>query len=105
MAPGLDADRRYVRFAGDSRHPRRRRPEDHAPGPDRGGREISRYFHFKPIWQRAIIVAAGPIANFLLAITIFAALLMALGEWVVPARIAVVEPNTAAAAAGFKPAT
>lgn len=98
----------YVRFAGD---------ENAASIPDAEdlktmrqdliaqgrGAEIDRYFHFKPIWQRAVIVAAGPIANFLLAITIFATLLMTFGEWVVPARIAVVEPNTAAAAAGFKP--
>jgi len=97
----------YVRFAGD---------ENAASIPDADdlaamrkdlvdhGRaaEIPRYFHFKPIWQRSIIVAAGPIANFLLAIAIFASLLMAFGEWVVPARIAVVEPGTAAAAAGFR---
>ena len=98
----------YVRFAGDDNAASIPDAEDLktmrqdliAEG---RGAEISRYFHFKPIWQRAIIVAAGPIANFLLAIAIFASLLMALGEWVVPARIAVVEPNTAAAAAGFRP--
>lgn len=66
------------------------------------GAEIDRYFHFKPIWQRATIVAAGPIANFLLAIAIFASLLMAFGEWVVPPRVASVEPGTAAEAAGFR---
>src|SRR5579875_3798541 len=26
-----------------------------------------RYFHFKPVWQRALVVAAGPAANFLLS--------------------------------------
>jgi regulator of sigma E protease len=98
----------YVRFAGDDNAASIPDAEDLkvmrqdliAEG---RGAEISSYFHFKPIWQRAMIVAAGPIANFLLAIVIFATLLMSFGEWVVPARIAVVEPNTAAAAAGFRP--
>ncbi len=97
----------YVRFAGDDNAASIPDAEDLktmrqdliAQG---RGAEISRYFHFKPIWQRAIIVAAGPIANFLLAIAIFASLLMALGEWVVPARVSVVEPGTAAEAAGFR---
>jgi len=98
----------YVRFAGDDNAASIPDAEDLKTmrqdliAQGRAG-EIDRYFHFKPIWQRAVIVAAGPIANFLLAITIFATLLMAFGEWVVPARIAIVEPNTAAAAAGFKP--
>jgi len=30
--------------------------------------------HFKPVWQRAFIVAAGPLANFALAIVLFAVL-------------------------------
>jgi len=97
----------YVRFAGD---------ENAASIPDaedlktmrrdlieqgRGG-EIDRYFHFKPIWQRAFIVAAGPAANFILAITIFATLLMSLGELVLPFRVETIQPNSAAAAAGFQ---
>jgi regulator of sigma E protease len=97
----------YVRFAGDDNAASIPDAEDlKAMRQDliaQGrGAEISRYFHFKPIWQRAIIVAAGPVANFLLAIAIFASLLMALGEWVVPARVSVVEPGTAAEAAGFR---
>ena len=98
----------YVRFAGDDNAASIPDVEDLA-GMRRElvsqgrGEEIERYFHFKPIYQRAIIAAAGPIANFLLAITIFAVLLSALGEWVVPARIATVVPNSAAMAAGFQP--
>lgn len=97
----------YVRFAGD---------ENAASIPDAEdlkamrrklvseGRadEISRYFHFKPIWQRAIIVAAGPFANFLLAIAIFAALLMSLGDLVLPFRVASINAGSPAAEAGFK---
>jgi regulator of sigma E protease len=62
-----------------------------------------RYFHFKPVWQRALIVAAGPVANFILSIGIFAALLGVLGELVVPPRVAGVVPGSAAERAGFQP--
>jgi len=96
----------YVKFAGD---------ENAASLPDheelealraevtaREGEEaVNRYFHFKPLWQRAIIVAAGPIANFLLTISIFAVLLMTIGERVAPVRIAEVTPGSAAEQAGF----
>lgn len=97
----------YVRFAGD---------ENAASIPDadelktlrreiaarEGPRAVGRYFHFKPIWQRAIIVAAGPVANFILAIALFAGILMAFGHDMIPARVAEVAPNSAAAAAGFR---
>ncbi len=36
-------------------------------------------FHAKPVWQRSAVVAAGPIANFILAIAIFAGLNLAVG--------------------------
>ena len=36
-------------------------------------------FHAKPVWQRSAVVAAGPIANFMLAIAIFAGLNLAVG--------------------------
>lgn len=63
---------------------------------------LRRYFHFKPLWQRAIIVAAGPVANFLLAIAIFAVLLMTVGETLQPARVDAVRPGSPAAEAGFQ---
>lgn len=62
----------------------------------------SRYFQFKPIWQRAIITGAGPFANFVLAITLFAILLGAFGEPMLPARINGVEAGSPAASAGLK---
>jgi regulator of sigma E protease len=37
------------------------------------GQRSATNFHGKPVWQRASVVVAGPVANFLLAITIFAA--------------------------------
>jgi regulator of sigma E protease len=98
----------YVRFSGD---------ENAASIPDSDdltamrqrlveegrGAEINRYFHFKPIWQRAIIVAAGPAANFLLAIAIFAAIYGAHGETVLPFRAEAIMPGSPAAQAGFLP--
>jgi regulator of sigma E protease len=97
----------YVKFAGD---------ENAASIPDEaelenlrreiaardGQAALDSYFHFKPAWQRAIIVVAGPGANFILAIALFAALLMAFGREELPARVAQVLPNSAAAAAGFR---
>jgi len=61
-------------------------------------------FFFKPVRQRAAIVAAGPIANFLLAIVIFAAVFTFYGKQAAPARVETVQPNSAAQAAGFQPA-
>jgi regulator of sigma E protease len=98
----------YVRFAGD---------ENEASIPDQehlealrqevvrreGGAALSRYYHFKPLWQRALIAAAGPAANFVLAVTLFAALLFFFGERSLPARVASVQPNSPAAAAGLRP--
>ena len=67
-----------------------------------GPAAVSQYFHFKPLWQRAAVVAAGPVANFILAIFIFTSLLMTVGEVVVKPRIAAVIAGSAAERAGFK---
>jgi regulator of sigma E protease len=60
-------------------------------------------FHFKPVWRRAAIVAAGPVANFVLAVIIFAVLFMTLGRVFVEPRITSVAENTPAAEVGFMP--
>ncbi|CAN5176060.1 RIP metalloprotease RseP [soil metagenome] len=60
-------------------------------------------FHGKKVGPRAAIVAAGPIANFLLAIVIFAALFTFFGKPSQTARVDSVQENSAAATAGFKP--
>lgn len=97
----------YVRFAGD---------ENAASVPDQndldamkreiaqreGAAAVDRYFHFKPVWQRAIIAAAGPVANFVLAILVFAAILVTIGDIKTTASVDGVAPNSAAAAAGFR---
>jgi regulator of sigma E protease len=60
-------------------------------------------FHAKPLWQRAAVVAAGPIANFLLAIVIFALMFSLIGVRSTAPRVDEVVPNSPAAVAGFLP--
>jgi len=64
--------------------------------------ERSGSFHAKPVWQRAAVVAAGPIANFLLAIVIFAIMFITFGVVKIEPRVSAVVPDTPAATAGFK---
>ena len=60
-------------------------------------------FQGKALWARAAIVAAGPIANFLLAVAIFALLAMLFGQQTTAAKVDVVTPGSAAERAGFLP--
>jgi regulator of sigma E protease len=90
----------YVKFLGD---------DNAASVPDADAiaamntdeRKVS-FFH-KSVGARAAVVAAGPIANFLLAIAIFATLFTIYGKQETAARIGEVTPDSAAAAAGFQP--
>ena len=90
----------YVKFFGD---------ENAASVPDQdtlehmSDAERRESFFHKPIPQRAAIVAAGPVANFVLAIVIFATLALILGKQVAVPRIDAVTAATPAATAGFKP--
>jgi regulator of sigma E protease len=59
-------------------------------------------FHHKKVGPRAAIVAAGPIANFLLAAIIFAAMTLYYGKPGTIPRVDAIQPNSVAAAAGFK---
>jgi regulator of sigma E protease len=97
----------YVRFSGDDNAASVPDGEDLAilkrEIADREGEAaVSRYYHFKPVWQRAIIAVAGPVANFLLAIAVLAVFLATFGELRNPARVHGVAPGSAAAAAGFQ---
>ena len=60
-------------------------------------------FIHKPVGPRAAVVAAGPIANFILAIAIFAGIFMTVGKQITTARVDAVQADSAAQAAGFKP--
>ncbi len=58
-------------------------------------------FHGKPVWQRALVVAAGPFANFILAIAIFAVAFASVGLPVIEPRIDEVLVGSAAERAGI----
>jgi regulator of sigma E protease len=60
-------------------------------------------FQAKPLGQRAAVVAAGPIANFILAILIFTAIFALFGERITAAKVDIVNPGSAAERAGFLP--
>jgi regulator of sigma E protease len=59
-------------------------------------------FVLKPLYQRAIIVAAGPFANFLLAVAIFLSIYMFVGKDFTPAMINEVQNESPAQVAGLK---
>ncbi|MBO9502404.1 RIP metalloprotease RseP [Brevundimonas sp. A19_0] len=69
---------------------------------EQGPAALRDYYHFKPVWQRALVVAAGPLANFVLAIFIFTLLFSLIGVQILPARVAQVSEGSPAAAAGFR---
>ncbi|QKS01054.1 site-2 protease family protein [Sphingomonas sp. CL5.1] len=89
----------YVRFAGDMNALSQPSAEWLAlPAAER-----QRTFQAKPVWQRAIIVAAGPVVNFVAAILILAGFALAYGDSVTPTTVGTVVPRSAAAAIGLRP--
>lgn len=90
----------YVKFYGD---------DNAASVPDQAAAaamteaERKDSFIFQPVASRAAVVAAGPIANFVLAIAIFAAIFMTVGKQTTSARVDTVQSGSAAQSAGFKP--
>jgi regulator of sigma E protease len=98
----------YVRFAGDA----------NAASMAPAGEELAalrreivakeglgaemKYFPFKPLWQRTLVVLAGPVANFLLSVILFALLLGLFGEVARTPRIGEVIPGTPAAQGGLR---
>jgi regulator of sigma E protease len=62
-----------------------------------------RTFHNKPVRDRAIVVAAGPAANFILAAVLFAGLYMTMGQPLPSATVGTVMEGSAAANAGLQP--
>jgi regulator of sigma E protease len=88
----------YVKFFGDS---------DGASRPDAAVKTMSAAeksvsFHHKKVGQRFAVVAAGPIANFILAIAILAGFFMIYGQPMTPPTVGTVMENSAAAKAGFQ---
>jgi regulator of sigma E protease len=90
----------YVRFFGDA--DAASRPDNEAAG-TMTPEERAVALQFKPLYQRALVVAAGPFANFFLTIAIFTAMLLTFGHSVIPPVIGSVQAGSAAQAAGIKP--
>ncbi|MGN6286023.1 MAG: RIP metalloprotease RseP [Afipia sp.] len=90
----------YVKFFGDE-------TEASTPASDAlakmSAEERKDSFHHKKVGPRAAIVAAGPIANFILAIVIFGCLFTFFGKPSTSARVDQIQAGSAAAAAGFQP--
>jgi regulator of sigma E protease len=90
----------YVKFFGDDN-------EASVPDPAvlaaMSEEDRRRSFFGQSVGRRAAVVVAGPLTNFILAIVIFAGVFMMFGKPTAVPRVASVEPNSAAAAAGFQP--
>ena len=88
----------YVKFVGDM-------SPASLPGEvaDVSPADRKRSFHHRPVWQRFLIVLAGPLANFLLAILIFAGFYTTYGRPETPATIGMVRADSAADRAGLQP--
>lgn len=89
----------FVKFAGDM---------SASSAPDREAlagmseEESETAFHKKSVAQRAAVVAGGPLANFLLAILIFAGIVMVVGRVVTAPLVDQIRPDSPAAIAGFQ---
>jgi regulator of sigma E protease len=59
-------------------------------------------FHFKPLWAKAWVVAAGPLANFLLTIAVFTYFMFTVGIASTEPKIGAIIPGSAAASSGLK---
>jgi regulator of sigma E protease len=89
----------YVKFAGDMNPASQPTPEWLALPPE----ERARTFQAKPVWQRFLIVFAGPLTNFLVAIGIFMAFFAAYGVPRTPSVLSAVMDGSPAAKAGLQP--
>jgi regulator of sigma E protease len=87
----------YVKFAGDM-NPAGQPSAEWLALP---AEERSQTFQAKTVWQRAIIVAAGPVVNFVVAILILGGFALAYGDARIPPVVGAVSPGSAAAVAGI----
>jgi regulator of sigma E protease len=90
----------YVRFLGDGNAAS---GTDFDAVADMDGATRAETFAAASLPARAAIVAAGPIANFILAIVVFTGLFLAVGRPVTDALIDTVDSGSAAERAGFQP--
>lgn len=87
----------YVKFSGDLNAASEPDPDAVQLPPE----EYAKTFQSKPLWQRAIVIAAGPVTNFVFAVAIFAVFFMSYGHSYTPAVVAQVQASSPAAAAGL----
>ena len=90
----------YVRFFGDEDASSKTDTDQLAAMTEE---ERAQSFAGAKLWKRAATVAAGPIANFILAIAIFAILFSVYGRTVADPVVAMVTRDGAAAEAGIEP--
>jgi regulator of sigma E protease len=88
----------YVKFAGDL---------NAASAPDPAWLELppeerARTLQARPVWQRAIVVAAGPVTNFIIAVIILSGFAMTFGIDRTPSIVGAVSPGSAAASIGLQ---
>jgi regulator of sigma E protease len=88
----------YVRFAGDM-SPVSQASDEWLSLPPA---ERNKTFQSKAVWQRALIVLAGPAVNFLFAVIVLAGLFSLYGERRIAPVVGQVQASSAAAVAGFK---
>src|SRR5690242_12012619 len=95
----------YVKFLGDadvSSRPDQNVMQEYEAKRIAGEHAESEPLHLKPVWQRALVAAAGPIANFILAIVIFAAVTLVNGKPAAPPIVDSVMSGSPAEVAGLK---
>jgi regulator of sigma E protease len=90
----------YVKFAGDANAASQ--PDAEAAA-RMSAEERKGALLFKPLYQRALVAASGPLANFLLAIVILTGLSLYAGHTVIQPIIGQVTEGSPAEAAGIKP--
>ncbi|WP_199556152.1 RIP metalloprotease RseP [Sandaracinobacteroides hominis] len=90
----------YAKFAGDANAASQ---PDHALDATLSAEDRANLFHNRPLWQRSLVVAAGPVINFIFAILIFAIFFMTYGHQITPATIGGVQEGSPAAMAGLRP--
>ena len=88
----------YVRFVGDEDAASAAGDQSKLSAADR-----KRSFHLRPVYQRFLVVLAGPMANFLFAILIFTIFFMTVGAPRTANIVDRLEPGSAAQAAGIMP--
>ncbi len=95
----------YVKFSGDANSaslPDREEIERLRAKMIADGIDPKRIFQLKPIWQRFIVVLAGPVANFVLAMAIFIGVFSLVGERLEPVTVDQVVAGSRAESAGLK---